>query len=267
MHNYVTKVFLDRDAYFGPYIDQNIGEIYELVLIFAHLHHAGIAIDKMVEELNTLKANASPVSIAPTQNPQANLPQKQENDSKRIDALTRQISELKSALSSEKRAHDKTTLRLEHDLEQLRRESELKINSLKEQNAQLMEFILHLDDDDDDPLEEIEDPHVTETIPEEEFPFALPEKGALFLGGHRNLVKKIEALHPDWLYLSDDNMRTRGAKNIDVIFFWTGHSSHKLQWKVFSDLKDIPPVVYVTATNIEQLEREMLSGYNDLKKK
>jgi hypothetical protein len=89
----------------------------------------------------------------------------------------------------------------------------------------------------------------------------LPEANVLFLGGHKNLVKKIAGKYPSWTYISDKDQTKNPPSNPEVFFFWSGHCSHKL---FFSILNRIPPnttILYLTATNMDLLEDEMRQKY------
>ena len=92
---------------------------------------------------------------------------------------------------------------------------------------------------------------------------ALPENGVLFLGGHWNMVKKIQQRHPDWLYITDDQRTSAAIINVDCVFYWTAHSSHKMMENIFAKLAPDADVLYVTATNMERLENEMLSKFRE----
>lgn len=186
-------------------------------------------------------------------------------NAKALEASKQRIAELERALTHEKRTHQKEIMKLEHQLADIQKTTQKKILSLREQNTQLMEFILHMDTPKtQDAEEEDEGTPLPPQAPEKkEYALPLPESRVLFLGGHPNLLKKVEARHPNWQFMNDGNYRSRPASNTaDVIFFWTAHSSHSLPQKAFSDLGNIPPIVYVTATNIDRLEQEMLAGYN-----
>ena len=91
----------------------------------------------------------------------------------------------------------------------------------------------------------------------------LPDR-ALFLGGHRNMVKKLGELHPDWDFITDDEIKG-GWRNLNYahIFFWTKHCSHMLQQNIMSKLAPGAEIIYVTATNVDRLEEEMLTGYRN----
>lgn len=90
---------------------------------------------------------------------------------------------------------------------------------------------------------------------------SLPEEGVLFLGGHINMVKRIRKLHPGWIFITDDQFRPHSAINVKYVFYWTNHSSHKMMENVFAKLAPDAEIMYVTATNMERLDAEMLSLY------
>lgn len=245
----------DPNNLFGSYIDADIGTIYMYLFLLAFISFQNEQIEALFEIAADAKREAKNAE-----------PAKKDKDERKLAALLKkQIAEQEEAFRSEKRSLEKSILRLKHELDDARKKADEEIASLKEQNAQLVDFILRCDEIDEEGNEDLEQEEAIEEG--HTFQYPLPDSRVLFLGGHRNMTKKVEALHPDWLFLSDDNIRTRGATNIDVIFFWTGHSSHKLQEKVFADLPEIPPIIYVTATNIDRLEQEMLSGYNNLLQK
>ena len=95
---------------------------------------------------------------------------------------------------------------------------------------------------------------------------SLPKSHVIFLGGHPNMVKKIRQLYPGWKYVFDDELRSKTFSPNDVIFFWTGHSSHKMMRYVYSRIPDSGNVIFVTATNIELLVDQMTEQYNLLLK-
>ena len=86
----------------------------------------------------------------------------------------------------------------------------------------------------------------------------IPKKNVLFLGGHHNMIKKLQKRHPDWCFITDDNFKHRGNMNQQVVFFWTAHCSHKMMRFVYSKLNQNAVIYYVKSTNIDMLEWEML---------
>ena len=89
----------------------------------------------------------------------------------------------------------------------------------------------------------------------------LPEKGVLFLGGHQNMTKKLRQQFPKWTYVTDDQLRRCTNLNQNIVFFWTGYSSHKLTRYVYSKLPENANIIYVNATNLPLLIAQMQSTY------
>lgn len=89
----------------------------------------------------------------------------------------------------------------------------------------------------------------------------LPDDGVLFLGGHWNMVKKIQQLHPNWIFITDDAFKPFSNIHVKYVFYWTNHSSHTMMENVFSKLAPGADIMYVTATNMERLEKEMLERF------
>lgn len=102
-----------------------------------------------------------------------------------------------------------------------------------------------------------EDPSLQANLITEE-PIVLPETEVLFLGGHWNMVKKIQQRHPGWLFITDDQVPSAPVINVRYVFYWTAHSSHKMMENIFKKLTPEAETIYVTATNMERLENEML---------
>ena len=90
----------------------------------------------------------------------------------------------------------------------------------------------------------------------------IPSKGVMFLGGHPNLVKKLQQVYPKWDFVSDEQFRRKASFKQDIIFYWTGHGSHQLMEYVYSRTSDNAKVLYVTATNLSLLLNEMSSAYS-----
>ena len=86
---------------------------------------------------------------------------------------------------------------------------------------------------------------------------ALPEKGVLFLGGHPNMTKKLRRKFPKWSFITDDQFKRFPVINETIVFYWTGHSSHKLMRNIYSKLPDNTTILYVSATNLPLLISEM----------
>lgn len=92
-------------------------------------------------------------------------------------------------------------------------------------------------------------------------PSKLPKKGVLFLGGHPNMTKKLRQQFPKWTFVSDNQLKRCGSISQTLVFYWTGHSSHKIMRYVYSKLPENANILYVTATNLPLLIQEMQSTY------
>lgn len=85
----------------------------------------------------------------------------------------------------------------------------------------------------------------------------LPEKGVLFLGGHPNMTKKLRRKFPKWSFITDDQFKRFPVINETIVFYWTGHSSHKLMRNIYSKLSEKTTILYVSATNLSLLISDM----------
>lgn len=90
----------------------------------------------------------------------------------------------------------------------------------------------------------------------------LPQKGVLFLGGHQNMTKKLRQCFPQWTFIDDNQMKRHCVSNQHLVFYWTGHGSHKLMQYVYSKLSPNANIIYVTATNLPLLIAEMQRQYS-----
>lgn len=88
---------------------------------------------------------------------------------------------------------------------------------------------------------------------------SLPVTGVLFLGGHPNMVKKIQKSYPKWDYISPEQCNRKREFHQSLVFYWTKHSSHKLTCYVYSRLDKNSKIHFVTATNTDLLFQEMKS--------
>ena len=89
----------------------------------------------------------------------------------------------------------------------------------------------------------------------------LPQKGVLFLGGHQNMTKKLRQQFPKWCFISDDHLKRCSRINQSTVFFWTGHSSHKMMRYVYSKISADATIIFVTSTNLSLLIEEMQFAY------
>lgn len=93
----------------------------------------------------------------------------------------------------------------------------------------------------------------------------LPKERVLFLGGHENMLKKLRQRYPGWTYIGDENFSQMSLNlSIDICFVWYKHLSHKVTEMVQRKTKGIVPVIYLNATNMDYLEKEMVIGYIEL---
>ena len=92
-------------------------------------------------------------------------------------------------------------------------------------------------------------------------PNEIPKKDVMFLGGHPNLVKKLQQLYPKWDFVSDEQFQRKSFFKQSIIFYWTGHGSHQLMKYVYARTSKSAKVLYVTATNLSLLLNEMNSAY------
>lgn len=97
-----------------------------------------------------------------------------------------------------------------------------------------------------------------------ELPCTLPTKSVLFLGGHQNLTKKLRQLFPKWSFVTDERLKRYSAVNHPIVFYWTGHGSHKMMRYIYSKLPENAYIIYVTATNLPLLITEMQQAYQQL---
>ena len=95
-----------------------------------------------------------------------------------------------------------------------------------------------------------------------EFQNELPQKGVLFLGGHQNMTKKLRQHFPKWTFISDEQLKRHSNVSQNIVFYWTGHSSHKLMRYIYSKLSPNAMIIYVTATNLTLLITEMQQLYS-----
>jgi len=90
----------------------------------------------------------------------------------------------------------------------------------------------------------------------------LPERGVLFLGGHSNLIGKLKAVHPGWTYINTtDYAKKEVGQNIRLVFVWPNYLGHALMWRVYASLPEDIPTIFLSASNLQRLEREMREGY------
>lgn len=102
------------------------------------------------------------------------------------------------------------------------------------------------------------------TAPEDLLP--LPETGIVFLGGHQRVIAKLKELHPKWIFMTDTspkmNSLLSSTNSVNAVFVVSTYLSHKLYQHLEAAIGKDVPKFYVTATNIELLERNMQKQYS-----
>lgn len=183
------------------------------------------------------------------------------------------ISEIREQAERQKKEDGKKIFALERDIEKLRQEVE-KLRREKDHIADL--WAREMDaftsgTSENEPSEDKGNQIATvaavaaENQPTDEELFGnveLPEKNVLFLGGWTKLVQSVKQRHPHWLFInSDDDRHNKGSERIDTVFFFYGYISHKLAWRVYSELRDDVETVFVSQKNEAKMELEMKKGY------
>lgn len=180
------------------------------------------------------------------------------------DALRLQIAELKKQLGDEKLSHGKELLRIEHDQEDERDAWETERDRLLRHIARL-ENPSHNSDVEtaDDAYSEndiiaLDDTDDTSDVDG----VTLPENGVVFLGGHISVIQKVKELHPNWMFFNLKEYRASNfPQDAKVAFYHYEHTSHKVGEMFSARTGHNIPLVYLKATNIPQMEREMKRGY------
>lgn len=172
-----------------------------------------------------------------------------------IESLREQLVQNRQAFDVEKRRYEKRIMRLEHDVDALSRGEQLD-QSETDDDFDMAEAI-DVDDVFEDGEQEVDAPELA----------ALPDDGVLFVGGHPNMLKKVKAIHPFWTYQSGRG-RVRPLDTTKVVFVWNKHLGHPEFDAIQAGLKgrDLP-MLYVSATNMNRLEREMQELYTEYQAK
>ena len=177
-------------------------------------------------------------------------------------ASTNKIAELQKNMTAAAVQNQKRILAIEHENQETLETSLVETNMYRQQAEILTQILCTYEDglDDDSsvmPIRELDDSE-TESI-------ELPTENVLFLGGHRNMVRKVEQLYPNWTFINGES-NAKGLmirKNYQVIFFWTNHISHGLQQCLFQNMGYEAPIIYVTATNMNLLVSQMKAGFSE----
>lgn len=91
----------------------------------------------------------------------------------------------------------------------------------------------------------------------------LPESGIIFAGADHNLVKKLQLLYPDWLFIETDNRAFPNRPDTRAIFVWSTQMSHAVTERLNSYYGKSVPRFYVTRTNVGALIQEMTARWSE----
>lgn len=91
----------------------------------------------------------------------------------------------------------------------------------------------------------------------------LPEKNVLFLGGWPKLLRPIKERHPGWIFVNRED-KGRGSDRIDIVFFFYEGISHKMAWRIYSEMRPDVKTIFIRQRNKGLMELEMKKGYAQL---
>lgn len=245
----VPDVMADTEAFYISSLVNHVPELYLNLFFVTILTRIQGALDSFQEAgaaLRSLKGEVDQLS-------QYFDERKRLNET--VESLREQLAQNRQAFDNEKRRYEKRIMRLEHDVDALSRGEQLD-QSETDDDFDMAEAI-DVDDVFDDGEQEDDMPELA----------ALPDDGVLFVGGHPNMLKKVKAIHPFWTYQSGRG-RVRPLDTTRVVFVWNKHLGHPEFDAIQAGLKgrDLP-MFYVSATNMNRLEREMKELYTEYQAK
>lgn len=245
----VPDVMADTEAFYISSLVNHVPELYLNLFFVTILTRIQGALDSFQEAgaaLRSLKGDVDRLS-------QYFDERKRLNET--VESLREQLAQNRQAFDNEKRRYEKRIMRLEHDVDALSRGEQLD-QSETDDDFDMAEAI-DVDDVFDDGEQEDDMPELA----------ALPDDGVLFVGGHPNMLKKVKAIHPFWTYQSGRG-RVRPLDTTRVVFVWNKHLGHPEFDAIQAGLKgrDLP-MFYVSATNMNRLEREMKELYTEYQAK
>lgn len=91
-----------------------------------------------------------------------------------------------------------------------------------------------------------------------------PDSGVFFVGGHKNLVNKLRALHPDWRFVCEDDssslsaLKTSNGK-VSLVVMYAKYISHSLYNEAAKSLPASVPLIHVDATNTQAIDAQIAS--------
>ena len=231
-------------------LEPHLPELY--INFFHRLLISGYA--TLVEMDDTAKANMKETERA-LKEAKRNV-QQQEEEAEKIRRTAAQLVDQKEA---ERLRLERENKELTSQIYELRRQNQL-LQMLLESNEEELE-------EDSETAEEVA-AEPEDSVSEQELyaNIELPEdQTVVFLGGHRNFVKKVQQNHPNWRYISVADYRQAeiakmASSKISCIIFYSKHISHPIYWTVTNQAKDVP-ILYLTCQNIERGEYIMRKEY------
>lgn len=94
----------------------------------------------------------------------------------------------------------------------------------------------------------------------------LPElpDNILVIGGHPNIISRFKQKYPNWRYIKGTD---KGCTNITqpaCVFLLPVDLTHSVQQRVQSMISPDTPVIKITSTNIDRMERDMQKAYGNI---
>lgn len=133
---------------------------------------------------------------------------------------------------SEQKAKD-----LEAELSRLQSENEALYDALEKRDRKLSEYASR--------------DQAPENLPD------LPGDGVVFVGGHPNMLKKLQQDHPGWTFIASGDKSADPPRNPRLILFYDQHLSHPVYHKIRRAAGPSVPQAYLKSTNLDMLETEM----------
>lgn len=246
-------ILADETRTFATIIDQDIEDILQnLIFVLCIQSIRYIAMDKGVHKKPAIMPKSDRNKITELEGQIADLEKKLADNAR--------VYELEQKLEKMQKDREKALKENDHKLMSLKRDSEKELSTILSENMRLKEELERL----------LRAAAAKDSFGEDEDTGSLsplPETNILFLGGHPNLLRKLQERHPKWSFINPNCFGKPVPATPQVIFYYTQHMSHCLEERVFSAVADETPVVYIGSTNIDKVEQEMLHGYNQIIRK
>ncbi len=255
VHHYSVYADTKKAAFYGPFLSNHIHEIYTYLLLYAIRDYVLCLeneydgeIDRLNDVIDDQKATIRELQLDP-------LSQENKKLKEEIQLQELKIAQLQRMLQTESARADGHA----KELAELERQFAEQIPTARK-NVSQFEGLLNynaLSENNSDSFNDI-------SISSKQI-IELPEKGVLFLGGHQNMLNKLQNLYSKWDFRNEKSGALRFNKNtsIEYVFIWSNHLSHALYYQALNTLPGNPPVFYVKSTNIEKLVEEMTDKYNE----